>query len=69
MPDRSDDIYSMSNQSMTNQIMSNLTIVNSSACFFLLISLTQHPGFDFSGAEFNGQVPAAKDFMGGVKYS
>jgi hypothetical protein len=29
----------------------------------------QHPHFDFSGAEFNGNVPVAKDFMGGVKYS
>eukprot|EP00602_Paraphysomonas_sp_CaronLab_P007915 CAMPEP_0185035672 /NCGR_PEP_ID=MMETSP1103-20130426/27475_1 /TAXON_ID=36769 /ORGANISM="Paraphysomonas bandaiensis, Strain Caron Lab Isolate" /LENGTH=159 /DNA_ID=CAMNT_0027572867 /DNA_START=188 /DNA_END=667 /DNA_ORIENTATION=+ len=28
----------------------------------------EHPGFDFSGAEFNGTVPEAKDFMGGVKY-
>ena len=30
---------------------------------------TQHPSFDFSGAEFNGMVPNARDFMGGVKYS
>lgn len=28
----------------------------------------ENPGFDFSGAEFNGEVPSAKDFMGGVKY-
>lgn len=28
----------------------------------------EHPGFDFSDAEFNGDVPSAKDFMGGVKY-
>lgn len=28
----------------------------------------EHPGFDFSGAEFNGQVPDARDFMGGVKH-
>lgn len=28
----------------------------------------EHPGFDFSGAEFNGQVPEARDFMGGVKH-
>jgi hypothetical protein len=27
----------------------------------------EHPGFDFSNADFNGQVPNAKDFMGGVK--
>ena len=29
----------------------------------------EHPGFDFSGAEFNGTVPNPRDFMGGVKYS
>lgn len=29
----------------------------------------QNPGFDFSGAEFNGQVPDARTFMGGVKYT
>jgi hypothetical protein len=28
----------------------------------------EHPGFDFSGADFNGEVPAARDFMGGVKH-
>jgi hypothetical protein len=28
----------------------------------------QHPGFDFSGADFNGQVPDARSFMGGVKH-
>ncbi len=28
----------------------------------------EHPHFDFSSAEFNGQVPSAKDFMGGVKH-
>lgn len=34
-----------------------------------LLCLTQNPGFDFSGAEFNGQVPDARSFMGGVKYT
>jgi len=29
----------------------------------------EHPGFDFSDAEFNGNVPSAQDFMGGVKYT
>jgi hypothetical protein len=29
---------------------------------------SQHPGFDFSGADFNGQVPDARSFMGGVKH-
>ena len=28
----------------------------------------QNPGFDFSGASFNGQVPDPKTFMGGVGY-
>ena len=28
----------------------------------------EHPGFDFSGADFNGQVPDARTFMGGVKH-
>jgi hypothetical protein len=28
----------------------------------------EHPGFDFSGAEFNGSVPDARAFMGGIKY-
>ena len=28
----------------------------------------ENPGFDFSGASFNGQVPDAKTFMGGVGY-
>lgn len=32
-----------------------------------LFGARQHPSFDFSGAEFNGQVPNARDFMGGVK--
>lgn len=27
----------------------------------------EHPGFDFSGADFNGQVPDARTFMGGMK--
>ncbi len=26
----------------------------------------QHPGFDFSGAEFNGAAPDAQSFMGGM---
>ncbi len=29
----------------------------------------EHPGFDFSGAEFNGEVPNAREFMGGVRHS
>ena len=29
----------------------------------------ENPGFDFSGADFNGAVPDAREFMGGVKYS
>lgn len=29
----------------------------------------ENPGFDFRGAEFNGQVPDPRTFMGGVKYS
>lgn len=28
----------------------------------------EHPGFDFSDAEFNGQVPDAREFLGGIKY-
>jgi hypothetical protein len=28
----------------------------------------ENPGFDFRGAEFNGSVPDAREFMGGVKY-
>ncbi|SBT71044.1 CS domain protein, putative [Plasmodium malariae] len=28
----------------------------------------EHPNFDFSSAAFNGQVPDARTFMGGVKY-
>mmetsp|Transcript_25745 Transcript_25745/g.66597 ORF Transcript_25745/g.66597 Transcript_25745/m.66597 type:complete len:157 (-) Transcript_25745:277-747(-) len=28
----------------------------------------ENPGFDFSGAEFNGQVPDPKTFMDGLKY-
>lgn len=28
----------------------------------------EHPGFDFSQADFNGTVPDARDFMGGVKH-
>lgn len=28
----------------------------------------ENPGFDFRNAEFNGAVPDAKTFMGGVKY-
>jgi len=27
----------------------------------------EHPGFDFSGAEFNGQVPDPHSFLGGAK--
>lgn len=29
----------------------------------------EHPSFDFSGAEFNGMVPNAREFMGGVKHN
>ena len=29
----------------------------------------ENPGFDFRGAEFNGNVPDARNFMGGVKYN
>lgn len=29
----------------------------------------EHPGFDFSGADFNGMVPEAREFLGGVKRS
>ena len=29
----------------------------------------EHPGFDFSGAEFNGAVPDARTFLGGVSRS
>eukprot|EP01031_Cornospumella_fuschlensis_P041797 gene41797-51019_t len=28
----------------------------------------EHPGFDFSGAEFNGQIPDAREFMGGPSH-
>jgi len=28
----------------------------------------EHPSFDFSGADFNGQVPDAREFMGGVNH-
>ena len=28
----------------------------------------EHPGFDFSGAEFSGDAPDPRSFMGGVKY-
>ena len=28
----------------------------------------ENPGFDFSGADFNGQVPDPKTFMGGMAY-
>ena len=29
----------------------------------------EHPGFDFSNAEFNGAVPDARTFLGGVSRS
>mmetsp|Transcript_1726 Transcript_1726/g.3111 ORF Transcript_1726/g.3111 Transcript_1726/m.3111 type:complete len:81 (-) Transcript_1726:2879-3121(-) len=28
----------------------------------------EHPGFDFSGAEFSGSAPDPRTFMDGVKY-
>ena len=28
----------------------------------------ENPGFDFSGAKFNGNVPDPQKFMGGVQY-
>eukprot|EP00638_Chattonella_subsalsa_P012593 CAMPEP_0117799172 /NCGR_PEP_ID=MMETSP0948-20121206/13608_1 /TAXON_ID=44440 /ORGANISM="Chattonella subsalsa, Strain CCMP2191" /LENGTH=221 /DNA_ID=CAMNT_0005630993 /DNA_START=25 /DNA_END=690 /DNA_ORIENTATION=- len=28
----------------------------------------ENPGFDFSGADFNGMVPDPREFMGGVRY-
>lgn len=37
-------------------------------CFSFVRFTIQHPGFDFSGADFNGQVPDARNFMGGVKH-
>jgi hypothetical protein len=27
------------------------------------VPLLQHPGFDFSGAEFNGDIPDPRSFM------
>ncbi|GMH69215.1 hypothetical protein TrRE_jg11090 [Triparma retinervis] len=33
------------------------------------IEIVLNPGFDFRNAEFNGQVPDARNFMGGVGYS
>ncbi len=27
----------------------------------------ENPGFDFSQAEFNGNIPEAREFMGGIK--
>ena len=29
----------------------------------------EHPGFDFSGAKVNGQVPDARTYMGGLSYT
>ena len=29
----------------------------------------QHPGFDFSNARFEGEVPDAQTFMGGISRS
>jgi hypothetical protein len=29
----------------------------------------EHPGFDFSGAEFSGQAPDPRSFLGGVSYN
>ncbi|EER09843.1 hypothetical protein Pmar_PMAR018485 [Perkinsus marinus ATCC 50983] len=34
----------------------------------IILAREEHPGFDFSGAEFNGNVPNAREFMGGVQY-
>jgi hypothetical protein len=28
----------------------------------------ENPGFDFRDAEFNGNVPEPREFLGGVKY-
>jgi len=28
----------------------------------------ENPGFDFSGADFNGSIPDAREFMGGINY-
>ena len=33
-----------------------------------LANCVQNPGFDFSGAEFSGNVPDPRTFMGGVGY-
>ena len=29
----------------------------------------ENPGFDFRGATFNGEVPDARSFMGGIRYN
>ena len=29
----------------------------------------ENPGFDFSSAKFNGAVPDARTFMGGIKHA
>jgi len=29
----------------------------------------EHPGFDFSGAEFSGSAPDPREFLGGIKYN
>jgi len=28
----------------------------------------EHPGFDFSGAQFSGSAPDPRTFMGGISY-
>ena len=41
----------------------------SGALAHLMRPRPQNPGFDFSGATFNGAVPDPKTFMGGVGYN
>ncbi|EER15206.1 hypothetical protein Pmar_PMAR006936 [Perkinsus marinus ATCC 50983] len=34
----------------------------------IILAKEEHPEFDFSGAEFNGNVPSARESMDGVQY-
>jgi hypothetical protein len=46
--------------------LSSRNVILTRRCSVLSRATAQNPSFDFSGAEFNGTVPDAASFMGGI---
>ena len=61
---KKDDVRKVSGRT-SRYVILFFVLHNSSMHNMLILSCV---GFDFSGAEFNGNVPDATKFMGGIKH-